>query len=196
MIKVWLVLIISMLIGVFVYQLTHPAIPITPTPNLPTQRSGSEKKENARKTILCHDNYYSITASRLPRGKTTQIQIEALASWYGKIFHGKTMANGEKFDKNNFTIATNLSKTILPLNQRVIVQNPRNKKEVIAHVTDRGPWDCIMENGKIELVYLNEHLVPHPERKFDLSERMARELGFWEKGVEKIIILFSIPAES
>lgn len=114
------------------------------------------------------------------------------------------MANGEKFDKNNFTIATNLSKTILPfiatldlqINQRVTVQNPRTKQEVIARVTDRGPWDCIIENGKIELIYRNEHLVPHPARKFDLSERMARELGFWEKGVEKIIILFSIPAES
>ncbi|MDD5626497.1 MAG: septal ring lytic transglycosylase RlpA family protein [Patescibacteria group bacterium] len=194
MIKVWLVLIISMLAGVLVYQLTHPAIPITPTQNLPTQRS--EKKENARKTILCRNVHYTITTSRLPRSKIMQIKIEALASWYGEIFHGKIMANGEKFDKNNFTIATNLSKTILPLNQRVTVQNPRTKKEVIARVTDRGPWDCAMENGKIELVYLNEHLVPHPERKFDLSERMARELGFWEKGVEKIIILFSIPAES
>ncbi|MFA4880997.1 MAG: septal ring lytic transglycosylase RlpA family protein [Candidatus Doudnabacteria bacterium] len=192
MIKIWFVLIISMLTGVLVYQLTHPAIPITP--DLPTQRP--EKKEIAQKTILCRNAHYTIATSCSPRSKTMQIQIEALASWYGKMFHGKTMANGEKFDKNNFTIATNLSKTILPLNQRVTVQNPRNKKEVIARVTDRGPWDCIMENGKIELVYLNEHLVPHPERKFDLSERMARELGFWEKGVEKIIILFSIPAES
>ncbi|TSC51996.1 MAG: rare lipoprotein A [Parcubacteria group bacterium LiPW_72] len=189
--KIWFVLIISMLTGVLVHQLTHPAIPITP--DLP--KTGGEK-EIAQKTILCRNAYYTIAASRLPRSKTIQVQIEALASWYGEIFHGKTMANGEKFDKNNFTIATNLSKTILPLNQRVTVQNPRTKKQVIARVTDRGPWDCIMENGKIELLYQDEHLVPHPERKFDLSERMARELGFWEKGVEKIIILFSIPAES
>ena len=59
-----------------------------------------------------------------------------IASYYGRRFHGRRTANGERFDMNAMTAA---HKT-LPFGTRVRVTNPRNGKSVTVRINDRGPF--------------------------------------------------------
>tara|TARA_R110002096_G_scaffold64388_5_gene157000 strand:+ start:268 stop:1125 length:858 start_codon:yes stop_codon:yes gene_type:complete len=59
-----------------------------------------------------------------------------VASWYGPGFHGRTTANGERYDMYAFTAA---HKT-LQLPSVVRVKNLENGKAVIVRVNDRGPY--------------------------------------------------------
>ena len=61
---------------------------------------------------------------------------KGLASWYGREFHGKTTASGERFDMNQFTAA---HKT-LPFGSIVEVRNLENGKSVRLKINDRGPY--------------------------------------------------------
>ena len=58
------------------------------------------------------------------------------ASWYGREFHGKTTASGERFDMNNLTAA---HKT-LPFGSIVEVRNLENGRSVRLKINDRGPY--------------------------------------------------------
>ncbi|MEO1221423.1 MAG: septal ring lytic transglycosylase RlpA family protein [Pseudomonadota bacterium] len=59
-----------------------------------------------------------------------------IASYYGRRFHGRRTANGERFDMNAMTAA---HKT-LPFGTRVRVTNPRNGNSVTVRINDRGPF--------------------------------------------------------
>lgn len=59
-----------------------------------------------------------------------------VASYYGRKFHGRLTANGERFDMNAMTAA---HKT-LPFGTRVRVTNARNGRSVIVRINDRGPF--------------------------------------------------------
>ena len=76
-----------------------------------------------------------------------------IASWYGKPFHGRRTASGERFDMNALTAA---HKT-LPMPSYARVRNPANGREVVVRVNDRGPF----RSGRI----------------IDLSRAAARQLG-------------------
>ncbi|MCD6297361.1 MAG: septal ring lytic transglycosylase RlpA family protein, partial [Deltaproteobacteria bacterium] len=58
------------------------------------------------------------------------------ASWYGKKFHGRPTASGERFNMYKESAA---HKT-LPLGTFVRVVNFSNKKQVIVNINDRGPF--------------------------------------------------------
>jgi rare lipoprotein A len=66
------------------------------------------------------------------------------AYWYGKRFHGRKTANGERFDQNALTAA---HKT-LPLNTWVEVKNLATGKTLQVRINDRGPFT---EGGIIDL---------------------------------------------
>lgn len=61
---------------------------------------------------------------------------EGVASWYGPGFHGKTTANGEKYNQYAMTAAHKL----LPLGTEVRVTHLGNGKSVLVRVNDRGPF--------------------------------------------------------
>ena len=61
---------------------------------------------------------------------------KGLASWYGREFHGKTTASGEKFNMNELTAA---HKT-LPFGTIVEVTNFDNGKTIQLKINDRGPY--------------------------------------------------------
>ncbi|HUX81144.1 MAG TPA: septal ring lytic transglycosylase RlpA family protein [Candidatus Paceibacterota bacterium] len=86
------------------------------------------------------------------------------ASWYGRTFEGKLMANGKPFNMHKRTVAHKY----LPLGSRVCVRNPKNGKEVFAVVTDRGPY----VRG----------------RSIDLSWQVAEDLGLLNRGVSRVQI--------
>lgn len=71
---------------------------------------------------------------------------EGIASWYGKDFHGKTTANGERYDMYGMTAAHK----ILPFNTQVKVTNLTNGRSIIVRINDRGPF---VANRVIDLTH-------------------------------------------
>jgi len=58
------------------------------------------------------------------------------ASWYGRGFHGRRTANGERYDMHALTAAHRT----LPLGSYVRVTNPATSLSVIVRINDRGPY--------------------------------------------------------
>ncbi|WP_408194268.1 septal ring lytic transglycosylase RlpA family protein [Paraburkholderia sediminicola] len=58
------------------------------------------------------------------------------ASWYGRGFHGRRTANGERFDMHALTAAHRT----LPLGSYVRVTNPATSRSVVVRINDRGPY--------------------------------------------------------
>ena len=83
----------------------------------------------------------------------------ALASWYGPGFHGRTTANGERYNQYGLTTAHKS----LPFGTRVRVTNPRTGQTVVVRVNDRGPF-----------------IGP---REYDLSRGAAEAVGLIAPGV-------------
>lgn len=62
--------------------------------------------------------------------------ITGVASWYGPGFHGRTTANGERYNMHGLTAAHKS----LPFGTEVKVTNGSNGKAVIVRINDRGPF--------------------------------------------------------
>ncbi len=86
------------------------------------------------------------------------------ASWYGRWFHGRKTASGEKFDMNAMTAAHRT----LPLASWVRVTNESNHKTVVVKINDRGPY----VRGRV----------------IDLSYAAAAALGMRGVGTQKVKI--------
>jgi rare lipoprotein A len=84
------------------------------------------------------------------------------ASYYGKRFHGRTTANGERFNMNSMTAAHRT----LPFGTKVKVTNRRNGKSVVVRINDRGPF--------------------HGNRIIDLSQGAASRIGMISSGVANV----------
>lgn len=89
---------------------------------------------------------------------------EVTASWYGKNFHGKPMANGRPYNMYANTIAHK----DLPLGTEVELNNPRTGESTKAVVTDRGPYI--------------------KGRDVDLSYGLARKLSLLEGGIGTLVM--------
>lgn len=87
-----------------------------------------------------------------------------MASWYGKGFHGRKTANGERFDMRAMTAAH----PSLPLDSWVLVRNLRNNKVAVVRINDRGPY--------------------HGGRILDLSYAAAKRLSFVDHGATQVEI--------
>ena len=85
-----------------------------------------------------------------------------VASYYGRRFHGRLTANGERFDMNAMTAA---HKT-LPFGSLVRVTNPRNGRSVTVRINDRGPFIA--------------------GRAIDLSRAAATEIGMIARGHARV----------
>ncbi len=75
-----------------------------------------------------------------PKPATSSRKVRTLgngvASYYGRRFHGRLTANGERFNMNAMTAA---HKT-LPFGTKVRVTNRNNGKSVVVRINDRGPF--------------------------------------------------------
>jgi rare lipoprotein A len=58
------------------------------------------------------------------------------ASWYGRGFHGRRTASGERYDMHALTAAHRT----LPLGSYVRVTNPATSRSVVVRINDRGPY--------------------------------------------------------
>ncbi len=86
------------------------------------------------------------------------------ASWYGKQFHRRLTASGERYNMYSMTAAHRT----YALNTRLKVTNLRNNKSVIVRVNDRGPF--------------------YRTRDIDLSYGAAKKIGLTKKGVDRVKI--------
>jgi rare lipoprotein A len=86
------------------------------------------------------------------------------ASWYGRFFHGRRTANGERYDMHALTAAHRT----LPLGSYVRVTNPSTDRSVIVRINDRGPF----ARGRI----------------IDLSMAAAHMLGMQHAGTASVQI--------
>lgn len=87
------------------------------------------------------------------------------ASWYGKKFHGRRAANGERFNMHQLTAAHKK----LPFGTKLLVKNRRTGKTCIVRVNDRGPY--------------------HGNRVIDLSMGAAKKLNMLSQGVAMVDVV-------
>ena len=80
------------------------------------------------------------------------------ASYYGRKFHGRRTANGERFDMGAMTAAHRT----LPFGSLVRVTNPRTGDSVVVRINDRGPF----ARG----------------REIDVSRAAAEQIGLIRRG--------------
>ncbi len=85
-----------------------------------------------------------------------------VASYYGRRFHGRLTANGERFNMRAMTAA---HKT-LPFGSMVRVTNRRNGRSVTVRINDRGPFI--------------------PGRTIDLSRGAAEQIGMISRGHARV----------
>ena len=94
------------------------------------------------------------------------------ASWYGRDFHGRRTANGERFNMNAFTAAHRT----LPLSSYIKVTNASTGKWVVVKVNDRGPF----KRGRV----------------LDLSYAAAKVIGLVHAGTGRVKIEGLSPQEA
>jgi len=95
-------------------------------------------------------------------GKVIRSLGSGVASYYGKRFHGRLTANGERFNMNAMTAA---HKT-LPFGTKVRITYPRNGRSVVVRINDRGPFI--------------------KGRHIDLSRKAAQKLGMISSGHARV----------
>ena len=91
------------------------------------------------------------------------------ASYYANSLKGGFTASGERYHPDSLTAAHKH----LPMGTKVLVINPKNQREVIVTINDRGPH----RQGRI----------------IDLSRRAAEQLGIIRVGVAPVIIKATLP---
>ncbi|WP_334011915.1 septal ring lytic transglycosylase RlpA family protein [Burkholderia cepacia] len=94
------------------------------------------------------------------------------ASWYGRDFHGRRTANGERFNMNALTAAHRT----LPLSSYIKVTNASSGKWVVVKVNDRGPF----KRGRV----------------LDLSYAAAKMIGLVHAGTGRVKIEGLSPQEA
>lgn len=114
-------------------------------------------KTNTKPYTVAGNTYYPIKSAK-------GFSETGVASWYGKKFHGRKTASGERYNQNKMTAA---HKT-LPFGTRVRVKNRDNGKNVVVVINDRGPF----AKGRI----------------IDVSRAAAKKLGMLGAGTAKVSI--------
>lgn len=119
------------------------------------QEQGSDEDFNEAVALA------NATAAAMAAENTPLARLESgIASWYGKQFHGRKTASGERFDMDALTAAH----PKLPFGSWVRVRNLVNGRSVDVRINDRGP-----------------HI---KQRVIDLSRAAARALGV--SGTDKV----------
>jgi rare lipoprotein A len=106
--------------------------------------------------ILCSFSFHETAGAKTGKG------MLGIASWYGGTFHGKTTANGERYDMNGLTAAHRS----LPFGSKVRITNPATNDSIIVRINDRGP-------------YVGNRVI-------DLSRAAARAVRIIDRGVAPV----------
>jgi rare lipoprotein A len=99
----------------------------------------------------------------VPLKKWESYKEIGVASWYGGRFHGRTTANGERFDSREALTAAHRT---LPFNVCAQVRDVTSGRSVVVRINDRGPF----KRGRV----------------IDLSRAAADELGVIGDGITRV----------
>jgi len=136
---------------------THVSVPV-PVPSGSHARLANGKGghyKTGRPYRVAGRTYY-------PLSTASGYDQTGIASWYGRDFHGKRTANGERYDMH----ALSAAHTTLPLPSLVRVTNLENGRSVVVRVNDRGPFV--------------------KRRLIDLSWAAANALGYAGQGTARV----------
>lgn len=118
----------------------------------------------ANRTYVALGNTYTPQTTRRAHRE------EGLASWYGRRFHGKKTASGERYDMYAMTAAH----PTLPIPSYARVTALDTGKSVVVRINDRGPF--------------------HSKRIIDLSYTAAHKLGYLKGGSTRVRVESLDPA--
>lgn len=118
-----------------------------------------------------NEPYVALGQSYTPAKELVPYRQRGLASWYGRMFHGKKTSSGEPYDMYAMTGAH----PTLPIPSYARVTNLGNGKSVVVRINDRGPF--------------------HPGRVIDLSYAAATRLGYVSKGHARVEVESVLPEE-
>jgi rare lipoprotein A len=113
--------------------------------------------------------YVALGRRYVPYTSLTPYRQRGVATWYGRKFHGKRTASGERYDMYAMTGAH----TILPIPSYARVTNLANGKSVVVRINDRGPF--------------------HTGRVIDLSYAAAYKLGYIGTGSANVEVEAILP---
>lgn len=98
-------------------------------------------------------------------GRVLRSQV-GLASFYGREFHGRRTASGQRFDMR----APVAAHPDYPFGTRVRVTNLSNQRQVVVTIIDRGPSRAVQSDGVI----------------IDVSYGAAETLAFVREGRQRV----------
>lgn len=104
-------------------------------------------------------------------GSGSLFREKGVASWYGKMFHGRKTSSGDTYDMYAMTAAH----PSLPIPSYVRVTNLNNGRSAVVRVNDRGPF--------------------HPGRIIDLSYAAAYKLGYADQGHASVEVALVLPED-
>ena len=162
-----------LVVGVFVFWLFNDiAVSGEATSRTEAVAEKVEKKANQTEKAEGKDNLVKDDVKVKSDGKGEPVvEQTGEASWYGKGFHGKKTANGERFNQNDHTAAH----PTLPLGTEATVTNLETGKSVEVEINDRGPY----VKG----------------RDIDLSKEAAGKIGIHKDGSAPVKIEANVPPE-
>lgn len=111
-------------------------------------------------------------ASFRPLASAAGYQARGTASWYGREFHGRPTANGERYDM----LAMTAAHPTLPIPSYVRVTHLNNGRSVVVRINDRGPF--------------------RRDRLIDLSYVAAAKLGLVNHGSGPVEVRAVLPGGS
>lgn len=121
---------------------------------------------------FANEPYNALGQAYTPSKQLVPFRQKGLASWYGRMFHGKKTSTGEPYDMYAMTAAH----PTLPIPSYARVTNVGNGESVVVRVNDRGPF--------------------RPGRVIDLSYAAATRLGYVAKGHTLVEVESIIPDEA
>lgn len=141
-----------------------------PPPDLSSVPDAQPRAEPLHR--FANEPYSALGQNYTPSKELAPFRQLGLASWYGRMFHGKKTSSGEPYDMYAMTGAH----PTLPIPSYVRVTNVNNGKSVVVRINDRGPF--------------------HPGRMIDLSYAAATRLGYVAKGHTLVRIESVIPDDA
>jgi len=121
---------------------------------------------NSLSYVVFGKRYYRMASAR-------GFDQQGVASWYGRKFHGRLTASGERYDMFSMTAAHKS----LPLPTYARVTNLANNKSIVVRINDRGP-------------FVDDRLI-------DLSYAAAAKLDMLSAGTAnvRVVTLSGVPGE-
>ena len=95
------------------------------------------------------------------------------ATWYGQEFHGRLMANGERFNMHDPLVVAHKT---LPKGSLLLVRNVANGKNLVVKVKDRGPYNKD-PNVVLDLSYAGAEMLGYVHEGKAILEITVLKLG-------------------